>query len=705
MRTSIKKTIAFALTLCAISAGTIAPNAGKFALSPTPIVASAEKVGDYVYTRRSVGSATLTSYKGSASSITLPTSVVINGQTYTVSGIDTGAFEYNKNLRSVNIPYGYSNIGTRAFRGCSNLTSVSIASTVISIRSSAFQETGLTSVTLPSALKSMEAQVFNRCTSLKSVTMPANNLKTIPNDAFSSCPNLTSVSLPSNIRTIGSGAFQNCTSLKSFTIPSGVTTLGNYAFADCSKLSSISIPSSVTDFGVQVFLNTPWLKNHSKSNLLVIHNSVVIDGSSATRNVSIPSGTKGIAGGAFSGNRYIQQVTIPSSVTYIGESAFSGCSNLATVNMQKGLKTIQTGAFNSCYSIRSISVPDSVETIGNSVFSGCSYLTKFRFPSNLKTIGNGAFYGCSSLSEITNVNTGYNYSIASDAFETATALKKINGQYFVSRNSDGSIRFYNEAFTRKYFSKGEKIGFLQDYLDYICTYVVNKVKNANPKYTQAQTAAALEDWICSQGCSPKEYWYQTYGNKNYPQGLENRPEYHNELSVLFNGVGVCEGWAKGYNLLLRKAGITSEIVGGINTSGGENHAWNVVKMDEVWFNIDAYWDDNGSKSKRSLFLVSSQELKDYEIKNNTSRCHNQQYVMRRENNYGQINKIYTCDTALGDVNLDGKIDSSDANAVTYYYKNNGYISGTFNKTCADINIDGVIDSKDVQSIWSKISKK
>ena len=344
-------------------------------------------------------------------------------------------------------------------------------------------------------------------------------------------------------------------------------------------------------------------------------------------------------------------------------------------------------------------MPDSVETIGSSAFSGCSYLTKFRFPSNLKTIGYGAFYGCSSLSEITNVNTGYNYSIASDAFETATALKKINGQYFVSQNSDGSIRFYNEAFTKKYFNKAEKIGFLQDYLDYICTYVVNKVKNTHPKYTQAQIAAALEDWICSQGCSPKEYWYHTYGNKNYPEGLEDRPEYHTEVSVLFNGVGVCEGWAKGYNLLLRKAGITAEVV------SSDNHAWNVVYLDGRWFNIDSYWDDNGSKSKRSLFLVSSQELKDYEINNNTIRCHTQKYVMRRENNYGHIDKIYTCNTALGDVNLDGKIDNSDVNAVTYYYNHNGTVSGTFNKTCADINIDGVIDSKDAQSIWSKIPKK
>ena len=53
MRTSIKKAIAFTLTLCATSAGTIE---GKFTLSPTPIAAeTAEtvKISNYKYICRS----------------------------------------------------------------------------------------------------------------------------------------------------------------------------------------------------------------------------------------------------------------------------------------------------------------------------------------------------------------------------------------------------------------------------------------------------------------------------------------------------------------------------------------------------------------------------------------------------------------------------------------------------------------------------
>jgi uncharacterized repeat protein (TIGR02543 family) len=48
--------------------------------------------------------------------------------------------------------------------------------------------------------------VFNRCTSLESVII-GRGLTEIPVEAFESCTNLTSITIPDNIRTIGSRAF------------------------------------------------------------------------------------------------------------------------------------------------------------------------------------------------------------------------------------------------------------------------------------------------------------------------------------------------------------------------------------------------------------------------------------------------------------------------------------------------------------------
>ena len=725
MKTGIKKTIAFALTLCAISAGTIAPNARKLSLSPTPIVASAAtKVGDFTFTRRSTNAATLTSYVGSATIVTLPTKVTINGTVCTVSGIDENAFAFNTTIKSVTIPSGYTSIGDSSFRGCTNLTSVSIPSSIVAIRNYAFQNTGITSVSLPAAIKMLGDGAFNMCYNLKTATMKANKLTALPDNLFGSCSSLTSFTIPSNIKKIGAGAFSYCRALKSVSIPSGVTSIDNYAFNSCtslssvtlpstvttlgdgvfsycSNLSSISVPSSVTNFGEKVFDNTPWLKNHAKTNLLIIHNNVVLDGSSATRNVGIPSGVKSIAGGAFAQNKSIQQVTMPSSVTNIGNRAFEGCTNLATVSLSSSLKAIPDGCFSGCKYLRTINFPNSIETVGSLAFDACENLRSFRFPNNLKKIDGYAFRNCKLLSEITNVNTSKNYDIHGYAFQHCLALKKINGQLFVSHPSTGTIKFYNEAFTKKYFSQIGEVGLIQDFLDYKSSDVVAQIKSAHPGYNSVQLSKALEEWMCANGRSPFDKWKAEHGNTNYPEDIEEPDEYHCESAVLLNGIGVCEGWAKSYNLLLQKAGIWAEVV------SSANHSWNVVYMDGKWFNIDSYWDDNGSSSKHTYFMVSSDEIYALEKKNNDNRhCHNQIFVNRKSNGYFiDYTEDIPCTTPMGDVNIDGKLDTTDINWLTYYIKNKKDPDKWFNHVCADLNFDGQINNTDLTLLKNKINNK
>lgn len=61
-------------------------------------------------------------------------------------------------------------------------------------------------------------------------------------EAFSSCTNLTSVTIPNSVTNIRDRAFAYCYGLKSFTIPNNVKTIGNNAFLYCNKLTSITIP-------------------------------------------------------------------------------------------------------------------------------------------------------------------------------------------------------------------------------------------------------------------------------------------------------------------------------------------------------------------------------------------------------------------------------------------------------------------------------
>lgn len=84
---------------------------------------------------------------------------------------------------------------------------------VTSIGESAFEgSTGLTSITIPSSIKSIEQGAFYGCSGLTSVRIPEGVTK-IGLGAFSVCYNMVSVSIPSSVTSIESYAFDHCTSL------------------------------------------------------------------------------------------------------------------------------------------------------------------------------------------------------------------------------------------------------------------------------------------------------------------------------------------------------------------------------------------------------------------------------------------------------------------------------------------------------------
>ena len=188
--------------------------------------------------------------------VVIPSSVINNGTTYSVTSIGNDAFYHCSGLTSVTIPNSVISIGEGAFYGCSSLTSITIPNSVTSIGNSAFVYcSGLTSVTLPNSVISIGEGAFYGCSSLTSVTIP-NSVTSIGNSAFVYCSGLTSVTLPNSVISIGEGAFYGCSSLTSVTIPNSVTSIGYRAFYNCSGLTSIVSKATVPPaLGNKVFPN------------------------------------------------------------------------------------------------------------------------------------------------------------------------------------------------------------------------------------------------------------------------------------------------------------------------------------------------------------------------------------------------------------------------------------------------------------------
>ena len=93
---------------------------------------------------------------------------------------------------------------------------------------------------------------FRGCSGLTSLTIPSS-VTSIDWGAFRGCSGLTSLTIPSGVTSIGKNAFNGCSGLTSLTLPSSVTGIGWYAFKGCSRLTSLTIPSSVTWIGLEAF--------------------------------------------------------------------------------------------------------------------------------------------------------------------------------------------------------------------------------------------------------------------------------------------------------------------------------------------------------------------------------------------------------------------------------------------------------------------
>ncbi|MBR1547821.1 MAG: leucine-rich repeat protein, partial [Prevotella sp.] len=178
---------------------------------------------------------------------------------YGVKVIGPNAFYNAKNLSGVYLPGSVTTIGQSAFQyaGADYGLTVGISSDshLKTIGRSAFQESGLNSITLPDSLETIGEMAFRLCKSLQSINLP-HTLTSIGGAAFINCENLGTLTFDTdntyNGTTIGASAFFNCMLDDTIEIPEGVVRIDSKAFSidndgyGYSKLKNIRIPSTVT---------------------------------------------------------------------------------------------------------------------------------------------------------------------------------------------------------------------------------------------------------------------------------------------------------------------------------------------------------------------------------------------------------------------------------------------------------------------------
>ena len=137
-------------------------------------------------------------------------------------------------------------------------------------------------------------------------------------------------------------------------------------------------------------------------------------------------------------------------------------------------------------------------------------------------------------------------------------------------------------------------------------------------------------------------------------GRSVNPMSHNAYGVLVNKTGVCDGISSAFSLIAQRMGFECSMVSGratFRTQGFSEHAWNIIKIAETYYHIDATWDVNHKEQtgeySYEYFCVSDDSINrdhDWDIKT-TPACSREDisfYVRNRcfANNLSQLEEIF-----------------------------------------------------------------
>ena len=110
--------------------------------------------------------------------------------------------------------------------------------------------------------------------------------------------------------------------------------------------------------------------------------------------------------------------------------------------------------------------------------------------------------------------------------------------------------------------------------------------NSNDHYT---IICAVNEYLCDTVVYPPNEPYAAVTHTSYGA---------------FHGDAVCEGYAIAAKLMLNELGIRCDIQVGVCTNGG-GHAWNLVELENQWYQMDVTWNDGGGRRTDYLLVTDA----------------------------------------------------------------------------------------------------
>lgn len=414
----------------------------------------------------------------------------------------------------------------------------------------------------------------------------------------------------------------------------------------------------------------------------------------AVETITLPDSVVNIGGRAFSNLKALKSFEMSDNVTDIGEYVFSGCSSLTSVRLSEKLTIVPAYTFKDCTSLEDVNIPKQTETIDVCAFANTG-LTSVTIPGSVKEIKSangagysgltGAFQSCEKLETVI-MEEGVG-EIGYNTFDGCTALVTIN----IPSTASILGGVYNN-------------GPFDDCIS---------LKNV----TIAEGALLWRDSLAFHGCIsleeiilPKSFNrvvdYEFQGCTSL-KSIDLPDNYTSIGSYAFQGCTSLEEVTlpKEATIIYSNAfnGCTSlteiEIPKNIETVEARAFA-NCAKLDRITFYNAKCNIRNSGSTEAAGDLICNYVLNDVPYFNGTIVGYAGSTAQAYAEKYGY--KFEELPLAMGDVNGDTAVDSSDAALTLQHYavyQSDGV--GKFTEqqlAVADYNSDGLVDSSDAALI-------
>ena len=167
----------------------------------------------------------------------------------------------------------------------------------------------------------------------------------------------TSYQCPAGITKIGENAFRSCDNLRSVSLPDTIVELEKSAFMFCSRLTTINLPEGITKIGSECFWHCVSLKSIKLPNSLETLSEEMFKGCTGLTSLAIPGGIIAIPESLCSGCTNLTHVSMPPEIDQIGSRAFEA-TGLTSVKIPKGFTQIPVyyfgGPFDNCNKLKTV---------------------------------------------------------------------------------------------------------------------------------------------------------------------------------------------------------------------------------------------------------------------------------------------------------------------------------------------------------------